>query len=82
MIDTYDKLTLDKWAQIAALHGGSLLVEWGQQSPILALSIPLGRMEDTAAVRSPLETDGGLTPLLVALSDVLPASFFEGEDIL
>ena len=66
---------------IAALHGGSLLVEWGQASPVLALSLPLGQLEDSGSVRSPMELDGGLNPLLVALSDILPSSFFEEGDL-
>ena len=67
---------------IAALHGGALLVEWGQASPLLVLTLPLGPLEDSPVVRTPVERDGGLNPLLVALSDVLPANFFEGDDLL
>ena len=62
---------------IVALHGGSLLVEWGQSSPILVVSLPTGPMDGRAVVRSPrVQTDGGLDPVLVELSDVLPAHLF------
>ena len=66
---------------IAALHGGSLLVEWGQSSPSVTVTLPLGRLEEPPTLHTPIDTTGGLNPLLVGLCDVLPASFFEGEDL-
>jgi len=68
---------------IAALHGGSLLVQWGEASPVLILSLPTGPLDPHAALRTPnVQTDGGLNPLLVGLADVLPADLFglEGLD--
>ena len=62
---------------IVALHGGSLLVEWGQSSPILVVSLPTGPLDGRTSVRSPrVQTDGGLDPVLVELADVLPARLF------
>ena len=67
---------------IVTLHGGSLLVEWGQSSPILVVSLPTGPMDGRAVVRSPrVQTDGGLDPVLVELSDVLPAQLFRLDDL-
>ena len=64
-----------------ALHGGSLLVEWGQSSPILVVSLPTGPLDGRTSVRSPrVQMDGGLDPVLVELADVLPRSLFELED--
>lgn len=63
--------------QIAALHKGFVLVEWGKGAPTVVLSLPAGPLEPSAGVQSPpLQQDGGLSPLLVALSDVLPADQF------
>ena len=62
---------------IVALHGGSLLVEWGQSSPILVVSLPTGPLDGRTSVRSPrVQMDGGLDPVLVELADVLPAHLF------
>lgn len=63
---------------IAALHSGSLLVEWGQSSLTVVLSLPTGPLIPRATVFTPsIQRDGGLSPLLVALADVLPAQAFE-----
>jgi len=67
---------------IAALHGGSLLVEWGQSSPSMILSLPSGPLDPRATLSSPpLQRDGGLSPLLVALADALPAEVFALADL-
>ena len=67
---------------IVALHGGSLLVEWGQSSPILVVSLPTGPLDGRATVRSPrVQADGGLDPVLVELADVLPASLFPLDEL-
>lgn len=67
---------------IAALHGGSLLVQWGQASPVLVLSLPTGPLDLHAPVHTPrFQTDGGLNPLLVGLADVLPADLFGMEGL-
>lgn len=67
---------------IVALHGGSLLVEWGQSSPILVVSLPTGPLDGRTAVHTPrVQGDGGLDPVLVELSDVLPAHMFPLDDL-
>lgn len=67
---------------IAALHGGSMLVEWGQSGPTVFLTLPAGPLAPRATVNTPAcQTDGGLPPLLVALADVLPASLFRLDDL-
>ena len=67
---------------IAILHGGSLLVEVGSTSPSVVLSLPTGPLNPHMTVSTPpLQRDGGLSPLLTALSDVLPASVFELADL-
>ncbi|MCF2662105.1 sensor histidine kinase [Pseudoflavonifractor phocaeensis] len=66
---------------IASLHQGSLLVDLGQEAPTTILSLPTGPLDPRVPVRSPiLQQDGGLSPLLVALSDVLPAGLFALDD--
>lgn len=67
---------------IVALHQGSVMVEWGQGAPVVLLSLPTGPIDPRAGVRTPaVHQDGGLSPLLVALADALPARLF-GEDTL
>ena len=66
--------------QIVALHRGAMLVEWSQGAPTVILSLPAGLSDTRTQVRTPpLQRDGGLSPLLVALSDLLPAALFEQE---
>lgn len=68
---------------IAGLHKGSLLVEWGQGAPTTILTLPTGPLDLHTNVQSPiLQRDGGMSPLLVALSDVLPVRLFEGDDLV
>lgn len=67
---------------IVALHEGSLLVEWGQSSPVLVVSLPTGPLDGRTAVRAPrAQRDGGLDPVLVELSDVLPARMFPLDEL-
>ena len=62
---------------ITALHEGTLLVEFGQDTPAIVLSLPTGPLTPRVTVSTPLvQRDGGLSPLLAALSDALPASVF------
>ena len=68
---------------IVALHRGSILVEWGQSAPTVAVSLPTGPLDKRLSVRTPtLQSDGGLDPMLTQLSDLLPAHVFglEGMD--
>ena len=66
--------------QIAALHGGSVLVEWSRGSPLVVISLPLGTGEARTQVKAPiLQRDGGMSPFLVSLSELLPPVLFEQE---
>ena len=66
---------------IAALHRGTMLVEWGEKAPVILISLPAGAQE-RLAVRTPeVQQDGGLSPLLVELSDVLPPQLFGQEGL-
>ena len=66
--------------EIAALHDAAMLVEWSEGAPAVVLSFPAGAGEARTPVRGPaLQRDGGLSPLLVALSDLLPPALFEQE---
>lgn len=68
---------------VVSLHQGSLLVEWGQSAPAVVLSLPVGPSERRLSVRTPaFQRDGGLDPVLIQLSDLLPAHVFglEGMD--
>jgi len=63
---------------IIARHGGALLVQSGSQIPTVVLSLPTGPLDPRTTVNSPaVQRDGGLSPMLVALSDVLPAQLFQ-----
>lgn len=62
---------------IVALHRGSLLIQWGQSSPTIVVSLPTGPLDPRTGVGTPrVQRDGGLDPVLVELSDVLPAHLF------
>lgn len=66
---------------ITALHQGTLLVSSGEPGAFLALSLPTGPMPSNLTLQTPrLQTDGGLSPLLVGLADVLPTAVFQVED--
>ncbi len=67
---------------IVALHRGSLLVQWGQSSPTVVISLPTGPLESRTSVHVPrVQRNGGLDPVLVELSDVLPAQLFSLEGL-
>lgn len=64
--------------RVVALHRGTMLVEWGDGAPVTLISLPTGPLNPRATVNAPnLQRDGGLSPLLTALADVLPSSVFE-----
>lgn len=69
---------------IAQMHGGMLLLPFeGNSIPGVLVSLPAGTRGDRVSVHTaPVQRDGGLHPVLVELSDVLPASVFglEGLD--
>lgn len=68
---------------ITALHRGSMLTEWGQSSPTVMLSLPTGPLDGRISVHTPSrhQFDGGLDPVLVGLSDVLPVHLFGMEGL-
>ena len=67
---------------IVSLHKGALLVQWGQSSPEVVVSLPTGPLDGHTAVGVPrFQRDGGLDPVLVELSDVLPARLFSLEGL-
>lgn len=67
---------------IVRLHGGSMVMEWGQSAPAAAVSLPVGPLDGRLSVQTPiLGRDGGLDPVLVELSDLLPAFLFGMEEL-
>lgn len=66
---------------IASLHGGALLLEEREGGLFAVLSLPTGPLSPRLTVHSPrTEEDGGLSPTLVELSDVLPLSLFQMDE--
>ena len=64
--------------RIVAAHRGTMLVEWGEGAPTTLISLPAGPVDPRASVNAPtVYQDGGLSPILVGLADVLPVSVFE-----
>ena len=64
--------------QIIALHKGSILLT---NSPLLAISLPTAPISSNLTLQTPhLQTDAGLSPLLVGLADVLSTDVFQVED--
>ncbi len=68
---------------IVRMHGGRLLPFSGETSPGVAVLLPTGPLNGHVSVRTPpaVQWDGGLDPVLVELSDVLPASLFGMEGL-
>ena len=68
---------------IVALHGGTLLLERREPGGLAAtVSLPTGPLSMDLTLSTPApERSGGLSPLLVELSDVLPSSLYQPEDI-
>ncbi|MBR4098805.1 MAG: HAMP domain-containing histidine kinase [Clostridium sp.] len=67
---------------IIALHGGSLFWEPKEDGLVAAVSLPTGPLSPRASLHTPsVQRDGGLSRLLVELSDVLPPSAFEYEGL-
>ena len=66
---------------IVALHKGTLLLERRSGGLFALISLPTGPLDPHLVVRSPrIEEDGGLSPVLVELADVLPLSLFQMEE--
>lgn len=67
---------------IVRLHGGTLLLSGGKSAPGILVSLPAGTQGARVSVRTPpVQRDGGLDPVLVELSDVLPSSVFGLESL-
>lgn len=68
--------------RVAALHRGSLLMEWGQSAPVAVVSLPTGPLDGRTSVQTPaVQRGGGLDPVLMELSDLLPARVFALEGL-
>lgn len=66
---------------IVKLHQGALLLQWGQSSPSVVISLPTGPLNTRTTVSTPrVQRDAGLDPVLVELSDVLPARLLSLAD--
>lgn len=67
---------------IVSLHKGTMLLERRSSGALLSVvSLPTGPLEPRLEVHTPrMEDSGGLSPVLVELSDVLPQSMFHMED--
>ena len=68
---------------IVRLHRGTIQPLGGDVSPGVLVCLPAGPVSGRSSVREPsILLDGGLDPVLVELSDILPASLFglEGLD--
>ncbi len=68
---------------IAALHRGALLLDLGEDGiPVALISLPTGPLSTNVAVRTPpADETGGLDPLLVELSDVLPSEVYRSVSL-
>lgn len=66
---------------IVALHKGTLLLEQRSGGLFAVVSLPTGPLDARLSVQSPrMEEAGGLSPVLVELSDVLPRSLFQTDE--
>ena len=67
---------------IVELHHGTMMTELGHSTPTIVLSLPTGPLDGCVTLRTPtLQLDGGLDPVLVELSDVLPVHLFGMEGL-
>lgn len=63
--------------EAAALHGGVLLIPSGTPSPTVIVALPLAPVGSGLPGSCPsMDRTAGLSPMLVSLSDVLPADLF------
>lgn len=72
---------LDVVRRIAALHGGALLTRQSKQGGLVfTVSLPTGPLPAALPLHTPkLEQNGGLSPFLVELADLLPAELFQPD---
>ena len=67
---------------VVELHGGELLMGLGGASLRVLVSLPTEPLGTNVQVRTPdLDRYGGLSPMMVELSDVLPARLFRTEGL-
>ena len=67
---------------IVSLHRGTLLTQWGKGALAVTIGLPTGPLSGRASVRTPMaQRDGGLDPVLMELSDLLPSSLFGMEEL-
>ena len=69
--------------RVTALHHGTLVAENSSGRGLsVVLSLPLEQGEETMPLASPApDREGGFSPVLVELSDVLPAAAFTRKDV-
>lgn len=67
---------------IVQLHQGAMMVELGASTPTVVIALPTGPLDGQSTLSTPrFQDDGGLDPVLVALSDVLPVHLFGMEGL-
>lgn len=68
---------------VVSLHQGEMVVSLGQSTPSVMISLPTGPLTARATLRTPRpsQQDGGLSPILVALADILPSELFRAEEL-
>ena len=67
--------------RIALLHRGTFLSHNGEQGGVcFTVSLPTGPLSASLSLETPtLEQDGGVSPFLLELADLLPAELFEPD---
>ena len=82
--DALEEGSLDALAiarHIVSLHGGALLLEERRGGLFAVVSLPTGPLSPSLTVRTPrVEENGGISPVLMELSDVLPLSIFQMDE--
>lgn len=68
---------------IVSLHQGEMITSLGQSTPSVMISLPTGPLIARTALRTPPppQRDGGLSPVMVELADVLPSELFRAEEL-
>lgn len=67
---------------IVSLHRGTLLTQWGNGALAVTIGLPTGPLNGRASVHTPTaQRDGGLDPVLMELSDLLPSDLFGMEEL-
>lgn len=68
---------------IVSLHQGQMLTYLERSSPAVLVSLPTEPLPARVSLHTPLpvQRDGGLSPVMVELSDLLPAELFLTEEL-